>query len=57
MRRTALLIVGLILLANIAIASEVIRYTDNWAEAGFSLEQRNGSGVTVNYSIKEFSLN
>ncbi|MBT4576300.1 MAG: hypothetical protein HOB92_07510, partial [Candidatus Cloacimonetes bacterium] len=57
MRRTTLLIVVMILLANIAIASEVIRYTDNWAEAGFSLEQRNGSGVTVNYSIKEFSLN
>ncbi|MDP8267960.1 MAG: C25 family cysteine peptidase [Candidatus Tenebribacter davisii] len=57
MKKTTLLIFVMFALASLAFASEVIKYNDNWASAGFSLEQRNGSGVQVNYSISEFSLN
>jgi len=57
MKKTTLLIFVMFALVSLAFASEVIKYNDNWASAGFSLEQRNGSGVQVNYSISEFSLN
>ena len=57
MKRTLLMIIVLVAFANIVFASQVIKYSDSWSDAGFSLEQRNNSGVTVNYSIKEFSLN
>ncbi|MDA3813683.1 MAG: C25 family cysteine peptidase, partial [Candidatus Cloacimonetes bacterium] len=56
MKRTMLMIVLLLALSNMVFASQVIEYTDSWSNAGFSLEQRNSSAVTVNYSIKEFSL-
>ncbi|MCD6177377.1 MAG: hypothetical protein J7K29_06030, partial [Candidatus Cloacimonetes bacterium] len=56
MKKTTLMIIVLVALTTIAFASQVISYNDSWSEAGISLEQRNGSGVTVNYSIKEFSL-
>ena len=56
MKKTTLFIVVLLALVNMVFASQVIKYNDSWSNAGFSLEQRNGSGVTVNYSIKEFSL-
>jgi len=57
MKRTTLMIIILVAFASMVFASQVIEYNDSWADAGFSLEQRNSSGVTVNYSIKEFSLN
>jgi hypothetical protein len=56
MKRTTLFIVVLVALASMVFASQVIEYNDSWSDAGFSLEQRNSSGVTVNYSIKKFSL-
>ena len=57
MKRTTLMIIGLVAFASMVFASQVIEYNDSWSDAGFSLEQRNSSGVIVNYSIKEFSLN
>ena len=57
MKRTTLMIVVLVAFTSIVFASQVIEYNDSWSDAGFSLEQRNSSGVTVNYSIKEFTLN
>ncbi|MCK5051914.1 MAG: T9SS type A sorting domain-containing protein [Candidatus Cloacimonetes bacterium] len=56
MKKTTLFIVVMVALANMVFASQVVEYNDSWSNAGFSLEQRNSSGVTVNYSIKEFSL-
>ena len=57
MKRTTLMIVVLVALTSMVFASQVIQYDDSWSNAGFSLEQRNNSSVSVNYSIKEFSLN
>ncbi|MCF7858875.1 MAG: hypothetical protein K9N07_06050, partial [Candidatus Cloacimonetes bacterium] len=56
MKKTILFIVMLIALTNLAFASQVIEYVDSWADAGFSLQQRSSSKVTVNYSIEKFSL-
>jgi len=56
MKRTTLFVV-LVALVNLVFASQVIQYNDTWSNAGFSLEQRNNSSISVNYSIKEFSLN
>ncbi len=56
MKKTTLFIVVLLAVANMVFASQVVVYNDSWSNSGFSLEQRNNSGVTVNYSIKEFSL-
>jgi len=53
MKRTTLMIVVLVALTSMVFASQVIQYDDSWSNAGFSLEQRNNSSVSVNYSIKE----
>ncbi len=36
--------------------SEVITYDDSWGQAGFTLEQSGPTGVEVNFSIDEFTL-
>ncbi len=36
--------------------AQKISYSDNLYKAGFNLQAQNRSGVTVNYSVKEFSL-
>ena len=56
MKKTTLFVV-LVALTSMVFASQVIQYNDAWANAGFSLEQRSNSSISVNYSIKEFSLN
>ncbi|MCK4655127.1 MAG: hypothetical protein KAU01_11855, partial [Candidatus Cloacimonetes bacterium] len=36
--------------------SEVIKYDDSWDKAGFGLTRSSDSGIEVNFSIKEFTL-
>ncbi len=38
------------------IEAQKISYPDNWNKKGFTLTQQNRSGVTVNYSISEFTF-
>jgi hypothetical protein len=37
-------------------SAEKVTYTDSWGQQGLTLKAQNTSGVTVNFSIKEFSI-
>lgn len=37
--------------------SQVYNYSDSWGPSGMKLTQQNPSGVSINYSIRNFSLN
>lgn len=37
-------------------SAQKVAYTDSWGQQGVSLKAQNSSGTTVNFSIKEFSL-
>jgi len=38
------------------VAAEKVTYSDSWGQQGISLKAQNVSGVTVNFSINQFSL-
>ncbi|RPI72793.1 MAG: hypothetical protein EHM47_07470, partial [Ignavibacteriales bacterium] len=44
-------------LFSLNIHPQVIAYSDNWKEPGFTLDAQSSSGVEINFSINEFSIN
>ena len=36
--------------------SQTLKYSDSWDKEGFSLKSQNPRGITLNYSINEFTM-
>ena len=52
---TFLLLAFLIMLGQ-SLTGQTVSYLDSWSQQGFSIQEESSSGVTINYSLTDFTM-
>jgi len=56
LRFTFFSVLAFLMLLGISTLAEEIKFTDNWGNSGLSVERQSATGVKINFSVTEFSV-
>ncbi len=53
---TCILLLAFLIMLGQSLTGQTVSYPDSWNQQGFSLQEESASGVTINYSLTDFTM-
>ncbi len=53
---TCILLLAFLIMLGQSLTGQTVSYLDSWSQQGFSIQEESASGVTINYSLTDFTM-